>query len=105
MANICANDFYISFDDENVGKLIEAKLEKLFTDTLNGEINYLDEGFLEGYFDSRWTFTMHIFENFFDEFEDDSIYMRCLSTEYGCHYVAMNVYNEGSWYNEQTFDF
>lgn len=105
MANICSNDFYISFEDEKVGKLIEAKLEKLFTDTLSGDINYADEGCIEGYFDSRWTFPTQIFQDFFDEFEDDTIYMRCLSTEYGCCYIAMNVYSEGCWRDEQTFEF
>jgi hypothetical protein len=30
--------------------------------------------------------------------------MRCLSEEYGCGYVAMNIYDEGRWREEQTFD-
>ena len=104
MANICNNDFRITFENEEIGKKIEEKLEKLFEEVLEGEITYLDENTIEGWFDSKWSFPDHIFENFFDEFEDDTIYMRCLSIEWGCEYVAMNVYNEGSWWREQSFD-
>ena len=39
------------------------------------------------------------------EFADDTIYMRCLSEEYGCGLVSMNVYSEGSWWEPQYFDF
>ena len=104
MANICDNNFLISFEDENLGKLISNKLKKLFEDELFGEITYEDEGVIEGYFESRWSFPLNIFENFFDEFSNDSIYMRCLSIEYGCEYVAMNIYRDQIWEQEQTFD-
>ena len=104
MANICDNNFLISFEDENLGELISNKLKKLFEDNFFGEITYEDEGIIEGYFESRWTFPMHIFENFFDEFSNDSIYMRCLSIEYGCGYVAMNIYRDKIWEQEQTFN-
>ena len=40
----------------------------------------------------------------FDEFNNNSIYMRCLSTEYGCGYIAMNIYRDQIWEQEQTFD-
>ena len=39
------------------------------------------------------------------EFADDTIYMRCLSEEYGCELVSMNVYSEGSWWEPQYFNF
>lgn len=104
MANICSNDFLISFESDELGDKICAKLEKLFEETLDGEITYSDEGIVEGYFSSRWTFPMHIWEDFFDEFNNESIYMRCLSTEYGCAYIAMNIYRDKKWENEQTFD-
>ena len=105
MANICDNKFYITCDDEQIMEKIIEKLDKLFQESLDGEISYADELFAEGYFDSKWSFPEHLFEDFFDEFADDTIYMRCLSTEYGCCYIAMNVYSEGCWWDEQTFEF
>ena len=102
MANICDNEFLISFECKETGIKISKKLEKLFDKCLDGEITYADEKIIEGYFDSRWSFPMHIFEDFFDEF-NDNIYMRCLSTEYGCGYIAMNIYRDNHWEHEQTF--
>lgn len=104
MANICSNDFLITFNDNNIEEKLLAKLDKLFSEDLNGEITYSDEGLIEGYFDSRWIFPMHIFEDFFDEFDDPDLYMRCLSIEYGCQYVAMNIYRDSDWEDEQSFD-
>jgi len=105
MANICDNRFTIACDNEEVLKQISKKLEDLFSDVLDGDITYGQEDFIEGYFESRWCFPDEIFNDFFTEFKDDSIYMRCLSEEYGCQYVAMNVYKDGSWWEPQTFDF
>lgn len=105
MSNPCYNEFLISFENEEIGIKINKKLEDLFENKLRGEISYADEGIIEGWFESRWTFPSDIFENFFEEFEDSTIYMRCLSTEWGCCYVAMNVYDNGSWWGEQTFNF
>ena len=36
--------------------------------------------------------------------EEDDCYFRCLSEEYGCGYVAMNIFKDGEWWNEQCFD-
>lgn len=105
MANICENKFLISCEDEDIIEQISNKLEELFDENLDGEITYEDTGIIEGYFDSRWTFPMDLFDDFFEEFEDDSIYMRCLSEEYGCGLISMNVYSEGSWWEPQYFDF
>lgn len=105
MANICENKFLISCEDEDIIEQISNKLEKLFDENLDGEITYEDTGIIEGYFDSRWHFPDDVFDDFFEEFEDDSIYMRCLSEEYGCGLISMNVYSEGSWWEPQYFDF
>lgn len=104
MANICDNKFYITCDNEQVMKKIIEKLDKLFQKTLDGEITYVDESFIEGYFDSKWSFPEHLFEDFFDEFADDTIYMRCLSEEYGMSLVSMNIYSDCSWRTPQYFD-
>ena len=105
MANICDNRFTIACDNEEVLKQISKKLEDLFSGVLDGDITYGQEDFIEGYFESRWCFPDEIFNDFFTEFEDDSIYMRCLSEEYGCGLVSMNVYKDGSWWEPQYFDF
>ena len=104
MANICENKFYIYCDSESVIEKIVEKLDTLFEDTLDGEISYAMDNAIEGYFDSRWAFPEDIFNNFFEEFNDDSIYMRCLSEEYGCGLVSMNIYVDGQWKNPQCFD-
>lgn len=104
MANICENKYYITCDNSETLNAIANKLDQVFGDRLDGEITYLDESFLEGYFDSKWSFPDHIFENFFDEFTDDTIYMRCLSEEYGCGLVSMNIYDKGEWKTPQYFD-
>ena len=106
MANICSNKFYISCEDEKVVEQISEKLEKLFEECFyDGEITYEDNMIIEGWFDSKWRFPDEIFDDFFDEFKDDTIYMRCLSEEYGCGLVSMNVYSEGNWWDPQYFDF
>ena len=105
MANICDNKFLISCDDENVVEQISKKLESYFDEILNGDITYEDERIIEGWFESRWHFPDDIFDDFFEEFKDDSIYMRCLSEEYGCGLISMNVYSKGSWWEPQYFDF
>lgn len=104
MANICENKFHIYCDSESVIKKIVEKLDTLFETTLDGEISYASYGTIEGYFDSRWAFPEDIFNDFFEEFDDDSIYMRCLSEEYGCGLVSMNIYTDGQWKEPQYFD-
>lgn len=105
MANVCDNKFLISCEGENVVEQISNKLEKLFEEYLDGEITYEDNRIIEGWFDSRWSFPFDLFEDFFEEFKDDSIYMRCLSEEYGMGLVSMNVYSEGNWWEPQYFNF
>lgn len=102
MANICDNKFYICSDENNIEK-ISKKLTILFEKNLRGEITYKDEYIIEGCFESDWVFPYDLFEDFFDEFND--VYMRCLSEEYGCSYVAMNIYRDNYWESEQTFNF
>lgn len=104
MANICENKFHIYSDNESTIEKIVEKLDALFEDTLDGEISYADENIIEGYFDSRWAFPEDIFNDFFKEFDDDSLYMRCLSEEYGCGLVSMNVYVDSQWKETQCFN-
>lgn len=104
MANLCDNKYYIFCEDSAVLEKISDKLYDTFTVILEGEISWQDENTIEGFFTSRWNFPMRIFEDFFDEFSDESIYMRCLSEEYGCELVSMNIYSNGAWREPQYFD-
>lgn len=101
VSNICDNKFYI-YSEENTEE-ISKKLATLFKENLYGEITYEDQNIIEGWFESAWVFPDDLFKDFFNEFND--IYMRCLSEEYGCNYVAMNIYTDNNWLNEQTFNF
>ena len=111
MANICDNHFY--FRCKKNFKKYENIFEKLFTEILSGEITfcYSDSesdpdgaGCIEGYFDSRWSFPEEVFKDLFPDGEVDDVYFRCLSEEYGCGYVGMSIYSDGSWRDQQTFD-
>lgn len=104
MANICENKFYISFENTEDKEVLEERFNKLFETELNGEITYIDEGIIEGYFDSKWSFPDEVFKDFFHDLENNGIYMRCLSEEYGCGYVAMNIFRDHYWEEEQNFD-
>ena len=104
MANICENRFFISSKNQETIKYVSEKLKVIFTEQLNGEITWEDNNSIEGYFDSKWVFPDMIFEKIFKDIKDDTLQMRCLSEEYGCGYVAMNIYNGGEWREEQTFD-
>lgn len=104
MANICSNKFYFTCNSPSLTKYVEEKFKTLFENDLNGEIWYCEDEVIEGDFESRWSFPEHIFEHFFDEFGDDSIYFRCLSEEYGCELVSMNIYSDGMWKEPQYFD-
>ena len=97
MANICDNQFKIYFEGEELKKSIINKLDELFKNELIGEITYEDEDMIEGFFDSKWRFPNEIFEKFFDEFDDDSIEMICLSTEWSLFHIELNVYRNKKW--------
>ena len=44
------------------------------------------------------------FKDFFNEFDDDSIEMMCLSVEWGCNVFAMNIYRNKKWEEPQYFN-
>ena len=113
MANICENRFYFNCNKnfeyyvQEFKALIGNEPGQLEGDLLgecynNSDDDASDGGWLEGYFDSKWSFPMHKFENMFNL--DDEPYFRCISEEYGCGYVAMNIFDGNGWRPEQTFD-
>lgn len=100
MANICNNKFYFSCENDFQKYLDDFKII-LECDVEIIEDCY-DSGCCEGWFESRWTFPMDRIKGLFDP--KDDCYFRCLSEEYGCGYVAMNIYEDGKWKDEQCFD-
>lgn len=108
MANICENKFIFSNEgnDEEYKRIKHILIEDIgweHGNEFDGEITYEDECFIEGWFESRWVFPSEYFEKLIPE-DIEGIDFRCLSEEYGCGYVAMNIYRDGSWWDEQTFD-
>jgi hypothetical protein len=102
MANIANNKFYMSWDSNYDINPIQEQIKKLFEDYLEGEISYIDINFMEGWFDSKWNFPIEYWENILKE---EPIYFRCLTEEYGCSIVSMNIHNEdGTWREPQYFD-
>ena len=104
MANICGNKFQIYSENPEIIKTFEAKLKSLFDDYFEGYVEYCSEECLEGWFDSKWVFPTEKFEELTENNQDDTLEIRCLSEEYGCGYVAMNIYKNLEWWDEQTFE-
>lgn len=106
MANICDNRFFLSNvgNDEDFKRIKHRLIESIGIEDAGfyGEITYDDEDFVEGWFESRWSFPDEEFEAMI--IEGTEVYFRCLSEEYGMGYVALNVYKDGAWMSEQTFD-
>lgn len=94
MANICTNMFYCSSDKEqNIRKIEQFISEQFGWDGCDAEDNSL-----EGEFGSRWSFPESVMEELISTFdEDDTLYIRVLSYEFGCEYVSFRVYRNGEW--------
>lgn len=102
MANIAYNKFYMSWDSEYDITPVKEQIDKLFDDHLEGEIYFDEDDFMEGWFDSKWSFP---FEYWDEILKDKPIYFRCLTEEYGCGLVSMNIHDEDSYWREpQYFD-
>ena len=102
MANIAENKFYLSVDEDFDLTSVREQVEKVLEDSIEGEITWADDSFIEGYFESRWDFPREIWEEILGE---QPIYFRCLTEEYGCGIVSMNIHDEdGYWREPQYFD-
>lgn len=90
MANICENVLYAYSEDEKNLDFIK----KFIEDNFDADVDYCDDNGIDGYFDSRWTFPEEIMEQMIDELpnkKDETLYLRCLSVEYGCLYHALHI--------------
>lgn len=105
MANICNNKFFFCCEnnyEKYIGLFNELKdqFSYFMFEILDSNDNFCT---IEGEFESKWTFPSDIFENL-DFKEKDGCYFRCLSEEYGCGYVAMNIFKDDEWWDEQCFE-
>lgn len=100
MANICNNKLYLS-SETNIEKWTKELVSFLDANSICYDIDG-DSNWVEANFDTKWTFPEKFYE-FGKDGEQDGLYIRCLSEEYGCGYVAMNIYDGGEWKEEQCF--
>ena len=101
MANIADNKFYLSSDEEIAPELKNA-IYKLVVDQFEGEIWFSGDHWIEGVFESRWSFPFDAWNRVLGTLP---IYFRCLTEEYGMGLVSMNIHNEdGTWREPQYFD-
>lgn len=94
MANICENTFFATSEDKNNLQYIKNFLEEniIHVDT------YLDDNYIEAYFDSKWTFPEEVMKDMFKDIPNkDDIFIRCLSVEYGCLYHALWICEKEGW--------
>lgn len=93
MANICDNTFYAYSEDNNNIKVIE----DFFNDWCGADYE-VNDGNIDVYFSSKWTFPEDEMEKLFESIPNkEDIYMRCLSVEYGCMYHALWECNKDGW--------
>lgn len=112
MANVCNNHFYLVCE-KNLTKYIDLFQNSAITWAEDMDIDTYDYndssdtsgGYIEGIFCSKWTFPeelKYLLEGAAEP--EDAVYFRCLSEEYGCGYVAMNIFDSWRWRDEQSFD-
>lgn len=106
MANICDNKCYIYSENENMLSDITSLLEENLNDL---DIYSFDDEYIECYFTSKWTFPTETFKKITNilkiQYDISDLYIRVLSEEFGCDYVALNIFTDNEWKDEQTFNF
>ena len=106
MANICDNKCYIYSENENMLNDIISLLKEDLNDL---DIYSFDDEYIECYFASKWIFPTETFKKITNilkiQYDTSDLYIRVLSEEYGCDYVALNIFTDDEWRDEQTFNF
>ena len=97
MANICTNLLYLSTSDNELGKSIVDSIRQSF-DCSDGQTHDEEDFDCEMDFESQWTFPDRKMEELTKGLpEDNDLYIRVLSYEFGCEYVGFNIYRGGEW--------
>lgn len=94
MANICDNVLYAYTEDP---KNIETIKE--FFDSWHDADCEIDDCDVDVHFGSKWDFPEKEMRELYEFLPNkNDIYMRCLSVEYGCDYVAYWKCDSDGWY-------
>jgi hypothetical protein len=97
MANICTNMLYLSPGDRQLRDTLMRSIEQTFNccDAQSHDGSVFD---CEIEFDSRWAFPHKEMESLTKGLpEENDLYIRVLSYEFGCDYVGYNIYASGEW--------
>lgn len=94
MANICENRLFLSTENKEIYKKM---LSSIDNDMSCCDVNEMDDNRCEINFESRWVFPQEYFEELIKDIEDETLYIRVLSYEFGCDYVGYHVYQGGEW--------
>ena len=95
MANICNNTLYATTDDVEALRFIKDFIDDNFV-----AFSDIDERdcVLDSDFESKWTFPEELMEKMTNQLKHvEDLYIRVLSVEYGCEYVALTKYIDGEW--------
>ncbi len=94
MANICTNLLYCTSES----KKNKERIKQFITDTFEVFTEEVNEEFMEFDFGSKWAFPHKEMKKFTEALKHDkSLYIRCLSYEFGCDYVEYMRYKNGKW--------
>ena len=98
MANICTNMLYLS----TVNRQLRDSLIRSMKQTFNCyDVQSYEDGSdfdCDVEFESRWTFPQEKMEALTKGLpEENDLYIRVLSYEFGCEYVGFNIYASGEW--------
>lgn len=103
MANICINKMTVISENEISKDMIE-EIENIQSSNIYS-IEKVSEmrGYVEFIIESKWNFPMEDFKGLFQKYNDESLYVRCLSEEYCEDLVSMNIFKNGVWLKPQYF--
>jgi hypothetical protein len=97
MANICTNKLWLSTEDRQLRDRLMNTIRQSFR-CVDEQVLDVSDFACEIEFDSRWTFPQKEMEALTKGLpEENDLYIRVLSYEFGCEYVGFNIYTSGEW--------
>lgn len=94
MSNICENTIKVFTEDSNN----KTYIQKFIKDNFHSDLEEVDSNFLEGYFDSRWTFPEELMNDLYNGLPNkEDIDITVLSVEWGTYYCAFHTCDSTGW--------